>query len=493
MNLRQRIILSLLAILTILVAPAAFGLGALRELQGIAQQLRARDAAAALTLGRLQAALGEVEHWQRIYVALALAPEEGRGARSRVETHLQRVDDELATLAQSGYRFAAADASDAWVRLRDAVRREQALVEAGDLDAAQSFREQTVNPAFAGMGSTLDGLAEAIDEAGLQQVQRAQSVAATGATTTLLAIAIALALALIIAGWLTRSILFPIRQLRGGMARVAEGDFEPDVRVDDERPDELGDLTRSFHRMTAQLAELDRLKAEFISVASHELKTPLSVIRGYVSLLQDGVYGPVPDNQQKILESLSDQTDRLGRLIQQLLDIHRFEAGGGRLELHDVPLESFLSDLVASFDVLAYQNEIDFKLEAEPTIPDRVQADPDRLNEVLGNLLSNAFKFTPRGGSILVRGWGENGTAVVEVIDTGVGIPEDMLPRIFEKFFQVENEAQPRSMGSGLGLAIAQEIVEAHGGTIAAESIEGQGTTFRLSLPVAPGVVDENG
>jgi signal transduction histidine kinase len=143
--------------------------------------------------------------------------------------------------------------------------------------------------------------------------------------------------------------------------------------------------------------------------------------------------------------------------------------------------------------VLAYQNEIDFKLEAEPTIPDRVLADPDRLNEVLGNLLSNAFKFTPRGGSILVRGWGENGIAVVEVIDTGVGIPEDMLPRIFEKFFQVDNEAQPRSMGSGLGLAIAQEIAEAHGGTIAAESTEGEGTTFRLSLPVAPADVDENG
>jgi signal transduction histidine kinase len=482
MNLRKRIILSLLAIVAILIVPAAYGLVALRELQGIAQQLRARDAAAALTLGRLQSALGEVEHWQRIYAALQ-QPE----ARARVERNLERADRELTELAQGGYREAVAETTDVWVRLRESVRQEQALIERGDLAAAQALREGTVNPVFAELDGTLDRLAESIDAAGLQQVQRAQSVATAGFTTTLLAIAVTLALALVIGGWLTSSILRPIRQLRGGMTRVAEGDFEPDVAVDENRPDELGDLTRSFQRMTAQLAELDRLKAEFISIASHELKTPLSVIRGYVSLLQDGVYGEVPENQQKILGSLSDQTDRLGRLIQQLLDIHRFEAGGGRLEVREVPLPEFLSELVSSFDVLAYQNEIDFRLETQPSTPALVTADPDRLNEVLGNLLSNAFKFTPRGGSIVVRGWGEDGVAVVEVEDSGVGIPEDKLPRIFEKFFQVENEAQPRSVGSGLGLAIAQEIAEAHGGTIAAESRLGEGTTFRLSLPVHRG------
>lgn len=243
--------------------------------------------------------------------------------------------------------------------------------------------------------------------------------------------------------------------------------------------------------MTRQLAELDRLKAEFVSVASHEIKTPLSVIRGYASLLEDGIYGEVSEQQRKALHSISDQTERLARLVQRLLDISRFEAGGGRLECREIELRPFLSDLAQGFDVLAYQNEIAFELEVQDDLPETLVGDPDRLNEVLGNLLSNAFKFTPKGGKIRLAarpGRERNPVreVVIEVVDTGVGIPADKLPKIFEKFFQVENEAQPRSVGSGLGLAIAREIVEAHGGTIGAESRPGQGTTFRVVLPLQP-------
>ena len=134
-------------------------------------------------------------------------------------------------------------------------------------------------------------------------------------TSTLLALTIALAVALLLGGWLTRSLLVPIQKLRRGMAVVAAGDFEPQLAIPPERPDEIGDLAHSFHRMTEQLAELDRLKAEFVSIASHELKTPLSVIKGYLSLLIDGIYGEVTDEQRKILASVGDQTDRLARLM----------------------------------------------------------------------------------------------------------------------------------------------------------------------------------
>ena len=199
----------------------------------------------------------------------------------------------------------------------------------------------------------------------------------------------------------------------------------------------------------------------------------------------------MPDNQAKILNSIDDQTDRLGRLIQQLLDVSRFEAGGGRLEIRPFELRAFLDELGQSFEVLAYQNEIDFRVVTDDRLADEIPGDPDRLNEVLGNLLSNAFKFTPRGGRIELRARpmtraGDEGV-VIEVSDTGVGIPADNLPRVFEKFYQVENEAQPKSVGSGLGLAISREIVEAHGGTISAESEVGSGTTFRVLLPVHAG------
>ena len=484
MTLRSRVSVALLTIAVILVAPAVYGLTTLWELREIASNLRTRDAVSALALGRLQTAFGEVEHWQRIYLALAgTAPETRNDAGQRVEANIQRFEAELDRLAAAGYAPETAPTRAQWNQLKRVLREEQRLADRGDLDAAETYRTEVVNPAFGAVSETIEPIGLAINRAGAEDVQRAQSLADRAATTTLFALALALVIAIVIAGWLTRSLVAPIYELRRGMGAVAAGDLEPELRVDAKRSDELGDLARSFDRMTQQLAELDRLKAEFVSVASHELKTPLSVIKGYVSLLQEGIYGEVAEPQQKVLASVSDQTDRLGRLIQQLLDISRFEAGGGRLEIRPIDLHAFLQDLATSFEALAVQNEIDFQLEVRDPIPRTLAGDPDRLNEVIGNLLSNAFKFTPRTGSIRLRAAGAESGVIIEVADTGIGIPEDQLPRIFEKFYQVENEVQPKSIGSGLGLAIAREIVEAHGGTIAAESETGKGTTFRVVLP----------
>jgi signal transduction histidine kinase len=304
----------------------------------------------------------------------------------------------------------------------------------------------------------------------------------------LVALGIALLLTLVIGFLMTRAMVRPIDTLRRGMAHVAEGDFEPNVRVPTDRTDEIGDLSRSFATMTEQLAELDRLKAEFVSVASHEIKTPLSVIRGYVSLLADGIYGDVNDQQKKTLESVSDQVDRLTRLVHRLLDISRFEAGGGRLEVRRINVRDFLDELTGGFHVLAFQNGIDFSVNVAGDTPVNIEGDADRVNEVLGNILSNAFKFTAHGGRIALDARRDGTGIAVEVRDTGVGIPPDKLPKIFEKFYQVDNTAQPRSAGSGLGLAIAREIVEAHGGTITAESQVGRGTKFRVTLPERPPV-----
>lgn len=488
MRLQLRIVLALLAISVILVAPAVYGVGALRELSEIARSLRTRDAVGALALGRLQAALGEVENRQRIFLAVAegFSAPEREAARAQVERRADEVAVQLRRLAGAGYTGEISPALARWRELRGAIAEEQRLIEIGAIDQADAWREEAVDPGFAEVDRALDPIGAAINRGSAEQVQRALDVASQAATTTLLALAVALMLVLLIGSWLTHSLLRPIQELRRGMAVVAEGDFEPEVRIAPNRPDELGDLGRSFHAMSAQLAELDRLKAEFVSIASHELKTPLSVIRGYVSLLQDGIYGEISDTQRRTLDSVSDQTDRLTRLVQQLLDVSRFEAGGGRLEVRPIDLQSFLGELATSFDVLAFQSRIDFSAEMAPGLPRTLTGDPDRLNEVLGNLLSNAFKFTHRGGHIRLRAWDEGREVMIEVADSGVGIPPDKLPKIFEKFFQVENEAQPRSVGSGLGLAIAREIVEAHGGTIAAESTLGQGTTFRVRLPKYP-------
>ena len=300
-----------------------------------------------------------------------------------------------------------------------------------------------------------------------------------------MALLAALVVALVLGAWTTRAVTRPIRQVQRAMAQVADGEFDVPDGLPYDREDELGGLSRSFRTMTTRLAELDRMKAEFISVASHELKTPLNVIGGYAELLDDGIYGPLEPKQHEALESIQDQTRTLTDLVNQLLDISRIEAGGFRVELMDVESAELFGAVRRMFDPLAKQKRIDFTVDIDDEYPRIMRADPDRLrNEVIGNLLSNAFKFTPEGGAIGVRAYvGTQDRLAIDVHDTGGGIPESELVHIFEKFYQV---GEARVQGSGLGLAIAREIVEAHGGEISAESSPGRGTTFHILLPRDP-------
>jgi signal transduction histidine kinase len=486
LRLGQRLMVTLVAITVILVAPAVYGLFALRQLEQVAYNLSTRDAVGALALGRLQTAFRELDNAQRIYLALAAQAEERGAAAERATDAAASVEAELERLREGGYEPATRSAERAWSELQAAIAEERRLVVEGDLPAADAHREAVVDPAVRTMDRALDPIGEAINLAGEVQVRQAQAIAARAATTTLVALAAALLIALLIGTRTGRQLLRPVDELRRGMARVAEGEFEQGLRIPLDRPDEIGDLARSFTVMAEDLAVLDRMKAEFVSVASHELKTPLSVIRGYVSLLRDEIYGSVTPEQKKVLGSVGDQTDRLGRLIQQLLDISRFEAGIGRLDVRPFDLRAFLDEFATSFEALAVQNEIDFEVVVDESLPPTIEGDSDRLNEVIGNLLSNAFKFTPRHGRVALHAHPDSEGAesvVIEVSDTGIGVADEEIPRIFEKFYQVENEAQPRSVGTGLGLAISKEITESHGGTISASSEVGRGTTFRVVLP----------
>jgi signal transduction histidine kinase len=236
--------------------------------------------------------------------------------------------------------------------------------------------------------------------------------------------------------------------------------------------------------MAAQLEELDRLKAEFVSIATHELKTPVNVMLGYLQLLQENVYGELTERQREIAATLVSQTQQLSRLIRQLLDVSRFDAGGGKLEVRPIVLAEFLDDLERAFRVLALQREVNFEVKSDRDIPHEVLWDPVRINEVLGNLLSNAFKFTNKGGRVSLVVGREGDHVRMAVSDTGAGIPRDQLPHIFEKFYQADTQAPLALRGAGLGLAIAKSIVTAHNGGIEVESRVGVGTTFTIRLPV---------
>lgn len=266
------------------------------------------------------------------------------------------------------------------------------------------------------------------------------------------------------------------------MEAVASGDFAHRLVIAPHRRDEFGRLATSYATMARQLTELDRLKAEFVSVASHELKTPINVLLGYLQLLQDGVYGPLSERQLEICHTLEVQCVSVGRLVKQLLDVSRFDAGGGKLEPRAFALGEFLEELEGSFRVLARQRSVEFAVYRDPDLPNQVVWDPDRISEVLGNLLSNAFKFTPGGGRVRLNVHSAADGVRMEVEDTGAGIPAEQLPRIFDKFYRADNQPAAAD-GTGLGLAIAKTIVEAHRGTIAVDSTPGSGTSFTIVLP----------
>ena len=186
------------------------------------------------------------------------------------------------------------------------------------------------------------------------------------------------------------------------------------------------------------------------------------------------------------MQTITKQANTLTRLVKRLLDISRFEASGGKVDVREVDLRRFLTTLESSFSVLANQRDISFTVNHGKDLPRNVFWDEDRINEVLGNLLSNAFKFTQRGGKVAIDVAAQENRVIITVADTGAGISAEQLPHIFDKFFQADNQAQAATKGTGLGLAIAKEIVEAHGGNITVESTVGEGTTFVVTLPIEP-------
>jgi signal transduction histidine kinase len=477
MTVRTRLLLTLLAIALLLVVPAAYGLGRLRELRDITYELSGRHATAAVALGRLQASIADLDRFQRSYIA---AP--GPAARDAMWEALETARDQLGRLDQAGYDEELVSMADALEKLDTAAAHVQELVEAGQVMAATDYF-RGVRRLLGSAQVALSPIALAIDERSTVAAARARRVSRTANGATILVLLMSVSLAVAVGLWLTTSITGPLHKLQRAMSRVAEGEFEVPPDLPYESGDEIGGLSRSFGAMTAQLAELNRLKAEFVSMASHELKTPINVIGGYAEMIEEGMYGELNDRQREALVAVREQVDTLTGQVNQLLDLSRFESGALQIEMDKVKLRDLFTSVRRAFDALARQKGVEFSVEVEETAPELITGDFDRLrNEVLGNVLGNAFKFTPGGGSIDIAAKGEGDRLLIIVRDTGGGIPAEDLPFIFEKYYQSGQRA--RAMGTGLGLAIAREIVEIHGGRIEAESEAGEGTTFRINLPI---------
>ncbi|MBL0058707.1 MAG: response regulator [Elusimicrobia bacterium] len=241
-------------------------------------------------------------------------------------------------------------------------------------------------------------------------------------------------------------------------------------------------LLETLKKTNAELRRLSDLKTHFLSIVSHDLRSPLASIRGYAQLLQFQRDLP-PEQTAKFLNIIVSQADHQGSLISDLMDVVSIESGKLRVEKSPAVLTEILTNMDLRMVALAEQKKIEFKTLLEGEFP-AIPLDSRRIDQALTNLIGNAFKHTPAGGRVTLRAVREPGQFRVEVRDTGEGIPAVSLPRIFEEFYQVESHASKKD-GLGLGLTIAREIVHAHGGEIGAESDgPGQGAKFWFTLPI---------
>jgi signal transduction histidine kinase len=252
-----------------------------------------------------------------------------------------------------------------------------------------------------------------------------------------------------------------------------------DVTLVRESQDKLGEALESQRSANATLEKLDRTKTEFLSIVSHEFRTALTGIQGFSELIRDG--GLEADEVRAYGGYIFNDADRVNRLIGDMLDLDRMESGRMSIRTADVDINEVLSDAIAR---AGGSPSVEFKADLDPRLP-IVVGDRDRLVQVVSNLVNNAVKYSPDGGTVTLSSRTEGDFALVSVTDTGVGIPPDEIGHVFERFRRVRSGAAQSIPGTGLGLTIVKQIVEMHGGKIWVESAVGHGSAFHFTLPLA--------
>jgi signal transduction histidine kinase len=298
----------------------------------------------------------------------------------------------------------------------------------------------------------------------------------------LLSTGIALLLSGAVGLLLARAIASPLRRLTAAAGAVAQGRFDQHVPV--RSRGELGRLSRAFNEMTARLQAARQMQVDFVANVSHELRTPLTAVKGMVETLRDGAVDD-PKVRDRFLETIERETDRLIRLVNDLLILSRADSEALNLHREALDLAELVQTAVARLASQAEGNELFLNVEADPSAP-LAWADPDRIEQVLVNLLDNAIKYSRPGGTVTVSVGPEQGASpsvLVAVRDEGIGIPAQDLDRIGQRFYRADKARSRAEGGSGLGLAIAQALVQAHGGQIQLESQEGVGTVVSFTLP----------
>ncbi len=466
-------------VIAVLVGVAGWSLGAMARLVTANRDIATRSAPALQIANAVRDSLDRLERLEARYLvrrdAAYAADWEDRA--ERLAADLEQLGALVSTASE---RSALGRVSEGVAAYRRHFEAERALVARGRVEPAQRIAD---GPARAAATAAETGLVDLI-AASEAALARAQVEAGALEARTRRAIVVALVLGVLaalgasaaLALGMTRS----LRRLTSATAELADGAFTEPLPAN--RRDEIGELARSFNRMAVRLEEVERQKQQFFSHISHDLRNPLTALLASAQLLLARGRGPLEPRQETLVQIMHESARRMLGMINQIMDYSRLRApAAAPMERRVVDVAKLVSRAVDELGAQAEQQGLALGASTDGAAFD-VEGDDEALGRVITNLVGNAVKFTPSGGSIAVH-LAEVGDRVeLSVKDTGLGIPADALPTIFDPYRRAHRGLQ----GSGLGLAVVKGLVEAHGGTIAVESVEGQGSCFTVTFPQAP-------
>jgi len=473
MRLASRIFLAISVVILVLVVVAGWSLLAMNQIVALNRSLVTQTAPAL----RLEAALREsMPALVRLETRYAILHDAGyeslwKARAARVSQDFDRLRGLLLTRQETKLHLKAVAEFAMY----------QSLV--GSLGSGVDRRTAAVSglePRLAATRSerALDRLQDATRASLEHSEQRARRLERRTWHAVMIALPASVVLALLGAGVIAVRMTRSLRRLSVATTQVVEGSFVAPVGV--EGRDEIGRLAQAFNRMGERLREADRMKEEFFSHISHELRTPLTSVREAATLLRDEVPGVLAPKQARLVEIIAASTDRVLRLVNEILELSRLRAGLLAIDRRNVDVGNLVHRALEQVRPQAEARGL--RMESNGAIDGaRVLGDEERLLQVLVNLLGNAIKFTPPGGAVRLGVTAGTDRVEVAVEDTGVGIPPEALPRVFERYWQ----ARGTRAGTGLGLAIVKSIVEMHGGRVQAHSSEGKGSRFVVQLPRA--------
>ena len=486
MRLPVKFFLAFSLVILVLAGIAAWSLYEVGKLTIADRTITVRAAEALRSAASLRDAVSTA---QRVDMrSLVFGDKEYTGASSAGATNITREFDRLAGLLtteqeQALIRAAAAGFTDYYATVTET----REIQKRGDRKRAEELMRDKARPALDRVVEDLDQLVK-ITSDNLDQTQT-EATAALGqarreiealrtrtweavTTAMLLAVLAALAGTGIISFRITRS----LGRLSDATKAVAEGSFHEPLPIDTK--DEIGELAKSFNTMAARLREIDEMKEKFYATVSHELRSPLNAMSEAARLIEAKTMGPLTDKQQRLIDIFQKGTERLLRLVNEILDLSRANTGMLPVERRWFVLEAAVRRAIEELRPPAEQRGITLRVEAE-SAAERMLGDEDRIVQVVVNLVGNSLRFTPPGGSVTVRLRHTDSEMQIEVEDTGIGIPAAFLPVVFDRFRQ----AHSGKGGTGLGLAIVKSLVEAHDGNVTVESQEGKGSRFTVHLP----------